>query len=804
MLVSYKWLKEYLNLDVPVQDLAEKIERTAVEVDEVVQPSAGLKKIVVGQVLSMENHPDSDHLHVCQVDVGEEEPIQIVCGAPNVAVGKKVIVAEHGARIADNVKIKRSKMRGVVSNGMLCALDEIGFDKNVVPKEWSEGIYFLPDDAEVGDDVYPYIGMDDELIDLDVTPNRGDMLSMYGTAHDLAAVYDLPLNLSHPDLTENGADSVDDLVNATADDQIAPNYNLRVLTNVKVQSSPLWLQIRLWNAGIKPINNVVDATNYIMLQYGQPMHAYDLAKLEGNTLTVRKAKDGEQLKTLNENDNELVADDIIIADGKKPVALAGVMGGFDSQVTADTTTIVLESATFDSIQVRKTAQRHQIHTDASQRFERGVDHASVREALDAAAELIQSNANADVAKGIVTASDDHAEPTHVHTTAKKINQVLGTDLTVDQITAIFERLGFTVAEQNGEYDVTVPVRRWDIHIPADLFEEVARIYGYDNLPSTLPVSQTTVGRLTPKQGLIRKTRDVLEGAGLTHAISYALTSADKAASFMMRESFPTNLSFPMSSDHTTLRMNLISGLLNDIAYNQARSVKNVALYEQGRVFYKDSESDVRPAEIEHAAGAITGSLVADNWNQQAKAVDFYQVKGIADLLLSELSVAGEVEYQATDQYPDMHPGRTANILVHGHLVGFIGQVHPNVAKQYKIKPTYVFEFDLQKLIDMPKQEQQYQLVSKYPSVTRDIAMLVDQSVNNQQIVDVIKKRGGAFLTNVDLFDIFEGKGIPEGKKSVAYSLTYQNKRDTLVDDDVNKAFDKVTKALQTEFDATIR
>ncbi|MEJ6400526.1 phenylalanine--tRNA ligase subunit beta [Nicoliella lavandulae] len=804
MLVSYKWLKEYLDLTVPVDELAEKIERTAVEVDGVVKPSAGLKKLVVGEVVSMEPHPDSDHLNVCQVDIGEDEPIQIVCGAPNVQPGKKVITAVHGARVAGNMKIKRSKMRGVQSNGMLCALDEIGFDKSVVPAEWADGIYFLPDDAKLGADVYPYLGMDDELIDLDVTPNRGDMLSIYGTAHELAAIYDLPLNLDHPDLKENGDAQTSDLIQASVDDAIAPNYNVRVLSNVKVQPSPLWIQIRLWNAGIKPINNVVDATNYMMLKYGQPMHAYDMDKLNGHQLNVRYAKAGEQLKTLNENDNELTTDDIIVADAERPVALAGVMGGFDSQVTADTKNVVLESATFDSVKVRKTAQRHLIHTDASQRFERGVDHATVREAMDAAAEMISHDGDAEVAKGIVTASDDHLAPVKVMTTTARINQVLGTALSTAEITNIFERLGFSVAEQGTELVVTVPVRRLDIQIQADLFEEVARIYGYDNLPSTLPVSRTTVGSLTEKQHLIRKTRHTLEAAGLTHAISYALTSADKAASFMMRESASTSLSFPMSSDHTTLRMNLISGLLNDIAYNQARSVNDVALYEQGRVFYKDSADQDRPVEVEHVAGAITGTLTNASWNHRPSAVDFYQLKGIVDLFLAELSVAGDVEYQATDQYPDMHPGRTANVLIHGHQVGFIGQVHPNVAKEYKIKPTYVFEFDLQQLIDMPKQEQQYHVISKYPSVSRDIAMLVDKSVTNEQIVAVIKKRGGAFLTNVHLFDLFEGKGIPEGKKSIAYSLTYQNPNDTMVDDDVNKAFEKVTKALVNEFDVTIR
>ncbi len=370
MKISYRWLKEYLDIDVPAKDLAEKIERGSVEIDSVEKPSDGLKKIVVGEVMSMEPHPDSDHLNICQVDIGEDDLSQIVCGAPNVAPNHKVIVALPGSRIGGNVKIKRSKMRGVTSNGMICALDEIGFSKDVVPKEWADGIYFLPDDAEVGEPVFPYLGMDDELIDVDVTPNRGDMLSVYGVANDVAALYDKTAKLNHPDVTEIGEKAVDQ-VTLDTDESLAPIYKMRLVKNVTIKPSPRWLQIKLWNAGVRPINNVVDVTNYILLKYGQPLHAFDFDKIKGNTVVTRNARAGEKLTTLDEEEHDLDANDIVIADTDKPIALAGVMGGFNSRIDDDTTTVAIESAVFQPTLIRKTAQRHNLHTDASQRFERG-------------------------------------------------------------------------------------------------------------------------------------------------------------------------------------------------------------------------------------------------------------------------------------------------------------------------------------------------------------------------------------------------------------------------------------------------
>lgn len=803
MKISYNWIKEYLNLDVSAVDLAEKIERTSVEVDSVVTPSDGLKKIVVGHVLSVQAHPDSDHLHICEIDVGDDEPSQIVCGAPNIAAGQNVIVALPGSRIADNVKIKRSKMRGVESDGMVCALQEIGFPEEVVPKDYVDGIYVLPADVQPGAPVFDLLGMNDSLIDLDVTPNRGDMLSLNGTLRDLAAIYDQPVTLDTPHVIEAG-DAIDTQLSLHVDDSLAPQYRMRLVRDIKIAPSPMWLQIHLWNAGLRPINNVVDITNYVMLKYGQPLHAFDYGKFSGQDVYVRTAQAGETLTTLDENDHELDPSDIVIADSQAPIALAGVMGGLSTAISDQTVTVAVEAAVFEHDHIRKAAQRHHLHTDASQRFERGVNQAGVQDALDAAARMLTELAAGTVQTGTAVGSNHQPEPAVISLTLTHVNAVLGTELTMDQVSHILETLGFTVKVTGDELTVTVPIRRNDIHIPADLLEEIARIYGYDNLPVTLPTGRMTQGRLTPAQRLMRATRKSLEGLGLNQAISYALTTEDKAKMFLTHpDSQVTKLAWPMSVDHAVLRMNMVTGLLDDIAYNTARKVKDVALYEQGRVFYRQDGQD-RPAEEEHIAGAITGQLVPAAWNQPAQDVDFYQLKGIVAAYLQDMAVKGDVTYEPNTEMPEMHPGRTADILIHGHKIGFMGQVHPTIAKRFKIGATYVFDLNLQAIIDMPKQENQYDVISRYPTITRDIAMLVDDAVTNEQVVALIERRGGAYLQSVKLFDVYDGMKVPKGKKSLAYTLTYQDKHATLVDDAVTQAFEKVTKRLQDELGAEIR
>ena len=805
MKVSYQWLKEYLDIDVEPHELAEKIARTSVDINDVYSLSDSLKKIVVGDVITCEPHPDSDHLHVCQVDVGEDEPIQIVCGAPNVAAGEKVIVALHGARIGDNVKIKRGKIRGVQSNGMLCALQELGFSDKIAPKDYDDGIYLLPADAKPGESVFPYLGMDDVIIDTDVTPNRGDMLSIYGNVNDIAAFYGLKPNFKEVAVKEEASQATSDLLSAqVTDPKLAPTYKLRVVDGVTVADSPLWLQIKLWNSGVRPVNNVVDVTNYVLLKYGQPLHSYDYDQLPGHDFGVRHAQADEKFTTLDGDEQTLKESDIVVTAAGQPVALAGTMGGQGTAVSASTKTVALEAAIFDPIMVRKQARRLDLHSESSMRFERGINPATVETALDEAAELISELAGGQVTTGIVTASEKPAEDKQITLSLAKINHVLGTELSQDEVSDIFNRLAFPVdVVDDDQLTVTVPSRRWDIFVAADLYEEIARIYGYDNLPATLPVMTRNHGGLTPRQKFLRASRHEMEGMGLTQAISYSLTTEDKAKQFQIEPlAEPMKLDFPMSSDHVATRMSLISGLLIDVAYNVARNVNNVALYEAGRVFLpKGSE---RPEEQEHLAGAITGQLLANSWHKQDQPVDFFQIKGIVERYLHNLGLAGTITYRATQDRAEMHPGRTADIYVDDQLVGFVGQVHPRTAKDYKVPATYVFELNLEALLAADKVANEYHPISKYPAITRDIALLVDRNVTNADVVAVIEKRAGAFLKKVHLFDVYSGLHLPKGKKSLAYTLTYQDDHDTLIEDQVNKAFAKVTQALEDELAAEIR
>ncbi|GEA92539.1 phenylalanine--tRNA ligase beta subunit [Pediococcus damnosus] len=807
MKVSYKWLKEYFDLDVEPKVLAEKIERTAVEVDQVTRAEDGLKKIIVGYTLDVRPHPNSDHLNICQVEVGEDEPIQIVCGAPNVAKGQYVIVALHGARIKDNVKIKRSKMRGEQSNGMICALQEIGFDEKVVPKVYVNGIYVFPEDSGVkpGEPVYSYLGMDDDVIDTSVTPNRGDLFSMDGNAYEIGAIYDKKLTLNHRQLkTVDETDNIDDLLKVkidAPDDVLA--YQMGIVKNVTIAPSPFWLQVRLMTAGVRPINNVVDITNYIMLKYGQPLHAFDYDKLSAKEIHVGYSPDQTKFVTLDGEERSLKATDLMIKDGDKNIAMAGVMGGLDTEIDDHTHTVVIESAIFDPIKVRKTARYHVLHSEASMRFERGINPATVTEALHEALELAAQFGDGKAVKDQITAVKPNPQAVEVTLDLIRINHVLGTQLSVDEVTKILERLQFTVQVTDETFVVTVPARRWDIHIPADILEEIARIYGYDNLPSTLPTGSTTIGRLTTSQQVIRGVRSILQGSGLNQAMSYGLTTAQKAKLFMMQSSEETKLDFPMSLDHAVLRMNLISGLLDDVAYNVARKEANVALYEQGRVFYRTDGTD-RPTEVEHLAGAITGSLETKNWYGKEAPVDFYQLKGIVDLLLHDLNFEESISYVASKEYPEMHPGRTADIYLGDKVIGFMGQVHPQVAKQFKIPETYVFELDLQAILDAPKKIQHYDPISKYPAITRDVALLIDQKVSNTEIVAALQAASNRHLEKIQLFDVYAGKHIPEGKKSVAYTLTYRDKHNTLTEEEVNKEFEQAIESLKKAFKVEIR
>lgn len=804
MNVSYQWLKEYLNLDnITPEVIADKMSRTGIEVEDVFYGETGLKKIVVGETLSVVEHPDSDHLHICQVNIGEDEPTQIVCGAPNIAANQKVIVALPGARITGNAKIKKGKMRGEVSNGMICSLDELGFSESVVPKQYADGIYVLPDDAVAGESVFPILAMDDAILDLSITPNRADALSMRGVAHEVGAIYNQIPQFKPFTLKEDTSETVADYLEVAVTDEVdAPSYNIRVIKEVTIGESPLWLQTKLMNAGIRPINNVVDITNYILLEYGQPLHAFDYNRIGSKKIEVRRGAD-EVLVTLDGEEQTVTKDDIVITNGEKPIALAGVMGGLDSEIIDSTVTVALEAAVFEPITIRKTAKKFNLRSESSSRFEKGINHGTVIEAINHAASLMAELAGGTVVADVASKSVLKAHDVALTITLDRINRSLGTTITNDEVVAIFKRLGFGVTHAEGLFEVVIPPRRWDIHIEADLIEEVARIYGYDLLPSTLPTGLTTIGRLNPKQQLVRHTRRYLEGAGLSQAISYVLTTTEKAQQFMLTASQPTLLDMPMTEERSTLRMNLLSGLLDDVRYNVARKNQDVALYEVGRVFYQQ-EGQVLPLEEEHLAGVLTGLASQNEWHSNGEKVDFFTLKGIIEGLLETYGFTAEITYQADANRDGMHPGRTATILVGGNEIGYLGQIHPLRAKEYDLKETYGFEINLQKVMEADKEPTIYQTIPKYPGMTRDSALLVDETVTNQQLTQLIVAKGGNYLVDVHLFDLYNGENIEAGKKSMAYKLTYLNPNATLVEEEVTKAFEKVTNALIEEFNAVIR
>lgn len=780
MQVSYNWLKELVDIDVPAHDLSEKMSTSGIEVEGVEVRSEGLSKLVVGEVLSAEAIPET-HLNICQVNVGEELPTQIVCGAPNIKAGIKVIVALPGARIAGNYKIKKGKIRGVESLGMICSLQEIGFPENIVPKEYAEGIYYLPNDAVSGDEIFDYLEMHDEVLELSITPNRADALSMRGVAHEVAAIYEgKTVHFDEKVLTESDVKTSDKVSVSVESDKVA-TYTMRVIENVAVAPSPQWLQNRLMSEGIRPINNIVDVTNFVLMYFGQPLHAFDYAKFEDKAVVVRQAKDDETVTTLDGVDRTLSKEDTVITVAGKPVALAGVMGGKDTEVSAKTTTIALEAAIFDGTTIRKTSQKFNLRSESSARFEKGINQADVTNALDYAAAMIVELAGGTLTQGIVANNDFTAKDVTVSITVDKLNRSLGLSLDTAAIISIFDRLGFTTAVTGDQLAVTVPPRRWDISIEADLIEEVARIYGYDNIPNTLPQAGNTIGELTPAQRLSREVRTTLEGAGLSEVISYSLTTAEKAVQFTkLPVKQLTALAMPMSEERSTLRVNLISGLLDIVSYNLARGNDRLALYEVGKVFATlGNETDKRPTELPQVAFALTG-----------KDYDFYAIKGIIEALL--LKFEG-VRFEADDSIVELHPGRTARILIGETEVGFVGQVHPVIAKSYDISETYVANLDLTALLLKQPEQVIFTDIPKFQASKRDIALLVDRTTTNQDILDLIQGSKVKTLIKADLFDVYTGENVASDKKSLAYTLTFQSADKQLTDDEITAAVAKITK-----------
>ncbi|MBU4952785.1 phenylalanine--tRNA ligase subunit beta [Staphylococcus aureus] len=792
MLISNEWLKEYVTIDDSVSNLAERITRTGIEVDDLIDYTKDIKNLVVGFVKSKEKHPDADKLNVCQVDIGEDEPVQIVCGAPNVDAGQYVIVAKVGGRLPGGIKIKRAKLRGERSEGMICSLQEIGISSNYIPKSFESGIYVFSEAQVPGTDALQALYLDDQVMEFDLTPNRADALSMIGTAYEVAALYNT--KMTKPDTTSNELElsANDELTVTIENEDKVPYYSARVVHDVTIEPSPIWMQARLIKAGIRPINNVVDISNYVLLEYGQPLHMFDQDAIGSQQIVVRQANEGEKMTTLDDTERELLTSDIVITNGQTPIALAGVMGGDFSEVKEQTSNIVIEGAIFDPVSIRHTSRRLNLRSESSSRFEKGIATEFVDEAVDRACYLLQTYANGKVLKDRVSSGELGAFITPIDITADKINRTIGFDLSQNDIVTIFNQLGFDTEINDDVITVLVPSRRKDITIKEDLIEEVARIYGYDDIPSMLPVfDKVTSGQLTDRQYKTRMVKEVLEGAGLDQAITYSLVSKEDATAFSMQQRQTIDLLMPMSEAHASLRQSLLPHLIEAASYNVARKNKDVKLFEIGNVFFANGEGEL-PDQVEYLSGILTGDYVVNQWQGKKETVDFYLAKGVVDRVSEKLNL--EFSYRRAD-IDGLHPGRTAEILLENKVVGFIGELHPTLAADNDLKRTYVFELNFDALMAVSVGYINYQPIPRFPGMSRDIALEVDQNIPAADLLSTIHAHGGNILKDTLVFDVYQGEHLEKGKKSIAIRLNYLDTEETLTDERVSKVQAEIEAAL---------
>ncbi|WP_373229084.1 phenylalanine--tRNA ligase subunit beta [Cohnella sp.] len=814
MNVSYRWLSDYIDLgDITPQELAEMMTRGGIEIDSVPSRNAGVSGVVVGYVKSREKHPDADKLSVCVIDAGTGEDLQIVCGASNIGANMKVPVAMVGAKLPGGLDIKRAKLRGVESQGMICSARELGINDKLLPKEQQEGILVLPADTAIGRDILDVLALNDSILELDLTPNRSDCLSMLGVAYEVAALTGHPLELPDPskDLYAT-AEKTTDLVRVSISvPELCSLYSARYVKGVKIGTSPQWIQNRLIAAGIRPINNIVDITNYVMLEYGQPLHAFDAAKVAGGRIDVRLAKAGEVLVTLDDQERKLEPHMLVIADADKAIALAGVMGGANSEVTGDTTDIIVESAKFDGGSVRRTSRQLGLRSEASARFEKEVDQSRVRKALDRAAGLIARYAEGLVTEGIAEVEVSSLEPVTVELSLNRINGMLGTDLSTLEIKTILSRLQFK-AEISGDgiWSVTVPSRRGDITRDVDLVEEVARLHGYDEIPTTLIEGPTTTGALTKPQAVRREVRAILTSAGLQEAVCYSVTSLQRTKLFkeLAGETIPIALAMPMSEERSVLRTALLPSLLEAAAYNLTRKNNDLALLEIGNVYHSNEAVLTRlPQEKPRAAILLSGNRRTSSWNRAAEAVDFYDAKGILEKMFERLGLQEKVTYKPA-QPEGFHPGRTAAIMIQTErgteTAGYVGQLHPELQREFDLSNTYIAEIELDLIYEYTDRNIEYRSLPRYPAMERDIAVVVDRGIAGGALTDTIIASAGELLESVKVFDVYMGDRIGLDKKSVALALVYRHGERTLTDEEVTEAHARVLTQLEQTFGAELR
>lgn len=789
MKTSIQWLQEFVDIPLTPESLAAKFNLMSAEVESL-EPMVRAIHLVIGHVETCVPHPDSDHLHVCTVDVGDNKILQIVCGAPNVDAGQTVVVALDGAVLPGDFKIKKSKIRGVESHGMICSLDELGIERKYHSEE---GIHVLSEAVRPGTDALKALGFDDTVIDLDLTPNRGDLMSVLGIAHDVSAMLETELRLPDPHVDE---DSERNPVRVVTDTPACMSYYARIIRGVRIGESPMWMKARLIAAGIRPINNVVDITNYVMLEYGQPLHAFDFGKLGTDTIVVREAYAGETILTLDGKARLLVAGDLVITDGTRPIALAGVMGGAETEIDGQTTAILLESATFDPIRIRKTSDRLDLRSESSVRFERRLDPNRTRLALDRAAQLFRHLAGGSILKGISFFENNSLIPRHITLSLEQINRVTGYEYKMSDLTGVFDRLHFTYLVSGGQLIVDAPTRRPDIVTYQDLIEEVVRIHGFAVIPTTLPRLVST-GFLTPFQRFRRLLRNTLIDLGLDETYTYSLVTESQASAFSTASTPPVRIAKPMIEDRSFLRHSLLPSMLEVAAYNVSRKADRVALFEIGKGYAIEGET-------EWVSGVLLGTYQESLWQGKTDAFDFFVVKGLLEALFDRVGIR-HVRFEVLkEENSRFHPGISALIVQGDIVLGKIGKLHPLTQAERNLPDTFVFELDMERLHQGSARNEKMQEIAKYPFVTRDIAVLVDQKISVQSILDVVRKAGKKTLIDVRVFDLYQGDKIADGKKSVALSLTFQDFSKTLETAEIDQWTGKIVQALGTELQAVQR
>lgn len=787
MKLSRKFVSDYIEIDnnLSIKDIAEAMTAVGNEYESA-SSLLPCTHLVVGEILECRDHPNSDHLHVCKVDIGSEI-LNIVCGAPNCRQGLKVIVALAGAQLPAG-EIKKGSIRGVESNGMLCAKCELGLDHKFLEEKDKVGIHELPNDAVVGSDPIALLGLDDEVIDFELTANRGDLLSILGMAYELGAIYKKKVKDIDVSYTQNRED-IHDTFKVEVKTDACPLFLAKKVKNVTIKESPNFIKNRLIASGIRPINNVVDISNYVMLETGQPLHFYDASRL-GDTLIVRDAKEEEELITLDGQRRTLAKEDIVIANQEGAIGLAGVMGGLSTEVEEDTKDIIIESAIFDSIRVRKTSKKI-LRSEASTRFEKGIDPKRTYMAIERSCALLEKYADAEIVGGMVEYTTLSIQDTIIDISLEKIKKVLGISLEQDTVVGILEDLGFIV-EQEETLKVTVPTRRMDIHMEEDLIEEVGRMYGMDQIKGKLPLLNVVTGSYNKTR---REIKNKLVALGLSETLSYSLIPKGEVTSFTTDTFTPISLADPMSEDKNTLRYSLLYSLKEIYLYNKARSQEDICIFEVGKGFYK--EEGVYKEENKLAV-FMTGDYYLDI---QKTKVDFYIIKGVLEELLDYLGYQNRYTLEVDTNIPkEFHPGQSASIVLQGKRIGVVGKIHPSIVS----KDAFAFEISLDKLLENRGTRMRYKDIPKYPEIKKDLAFIVKKEVTSKEIEAVIKKTGGKLLKEIEVFDVYTGENVKEDEKSLAYSLTFTDINRTLTDEEVNEVFKTVISQVEEICKAKLR